>query len=153
MRSSHLFLAGLCALLLLASPSRRAQKARTHARNARYLVYIGTYTTTRSKGIYAYRFDADSGRLTSLGLVAETVNPSFLAVDPSRRFLYAVNEISNYAGGKGGGVSAFAIDRATGKLTFLNEVSSRGREPCHVSLDKTGKFVMVANYGGGSAAV
>ena len=150
MRSSHLFLAGLCALLLLASPSRRAQKARTQAR---YLVYIGTYTTTRSKGIYAYRFDADSGRLTSLGLVAETVNPSFLAVDPSCRFLYAVNEISNYAGGKGGGVSAFAIDRATGKLTFLNEVSSRGREPCHVSLDKTGKFVMVANYGGGSAAV
>ena len=150
MRSSHLFLAGLCALLLLACPSRRAQKARTQAR---YLVYIGTYTTTRSKGIYAYRFDADSGRLTSLGLVAETVNPSFLAVDPSRRFLYAVNEISNYAGGKGGGVSAFAIDRATGKLTFLNEVSSRGREPCHVSLDKTGKFVMVANYGGGSAAV
>ncbi|PYU99639.1 MAG: hypothetical protein DMG26_16320, partial [Acidobacteria bacterium] len=65
MRSSHLFLAGLCALLLLASPSRRAQKARTQAR---YLVYIGTYTTTRSKGIYAYRFDADSGRLTSLGL-------------------------------------------------------------------------------------
>ena len=150
MRSSHLFLAGLCALLLLASPSRRAQKARTQAR---YLVYIGTYTTTRSKGIYAYRFDADSGRLTSLGLVAETVNPSFLAVDPSRRFLYAVNEISNYAGGKGGGVSAFAMDRATGKLTFLNEVASRGREPCHVSLDKTGKFVMVANYGGGSAAV
>src|SRR5438034_11815282 len=150
MRSSHLFLAGLCALLLLACPSRRAQKARTQAR---YLVYIGTYTTTRSKGIYAYRFDADSGRLTSLGLVAETVNPSFLAVDPSRRFLYAVNEISNYAGGKGGGVSAFAIDRATGKLTFLNEVSSRGREPCHVSLDKTGKFVMVANYGGGSVAV
>ena len=157
-RSSYLvlgcvFLAGLCALLLLASPGRGAQKARVHARNARYLVYVGTYTTSKSKGIYAYRFDTDSGRLTSLGLVAETVNPSFLAVDPSRRFLYAVNEISNYAGGKGGGVSAFAIDRATGKLTFLNEVSSRGREPCHVSLDKTGKFVMVANYGGGSAAV
>src|SRR5439155_19197926 len=93
-RSSYLvlgclFLAGLCVLQLLASPGRERQKAQTHARYARYLVYVGTYTTTKSKGIYAYRFDADSGRLTSLGLVAETVNPSFLAVDPSRRFLYA----------------------------------------------------------------
>ena len=148
-----LFLVGLCALELLASPGRERQKARTHARYARYLVYVGTYTTIKSKGIYAYRFEADSGRLTSLGLAAESVNPSFLAVDPSRRFLYAVNEISDYAGGRSGGVSAFAIDRATGKLTFLNEVSSRGREPCHVSLDKTGKFVMAANYGGGSVAV
>src|SRR5580704_18458007 len=99
-----------------------------------YLMYVGTYTGPASKGIYAYRFDASTGQATSLGLVAETVNPSFLAVDPSRRFLYAANEISNYQGEKSGGVSAFAIDQESGKLTFLNEVSSHGAGPCYVSL-------------------
>ncbi|HYK51459.1 MAG TPA: lactonase family protein [Terriglobales bacterium] len=118
-----------------------------------YLMYVGTYTGPASKGIYAYRFDAGTGQATSLGLVAETVNPSFLAVDPSRRFLYAANEISNYQGEKSGGVSAFAIDQESGKLTFLNEVSSHGAGPCYVSLDKTGKYVMVANYDTGSVAV
>src|ERR1700720_1721388 len=81
-----------------------------------YLMYVGTYTGPASKGIYAYRFDAATGQTTPLGLVAETANPSFLAVDPSRRFLYAVNEISDYQGEKSGGVSAFAIDQKSGKL-------------------------------------
>jgi len=118
-----------------------------------YLVYIGTYTGQKSKGIYAYRFDRATDRLTSLGLMAETTNPSFLAVHPSRRFLYAVNEIHRYEGRPTpGGVSAFAIDPRTGKLTFLNEVSSRGAGPCYVVVDKTGKCVLVANYTGGSVA-
>jgi len=117
-----------------------------------YLVYVGTYTGPTSKGIYAYRFHAATGKSTSLGLVAETSNPSFLAIDRTRRFLYAVNEISDYQGQKSGSVSAFAIDRKTGKLTFLNEVPSRGADPCYVTLDKTGKYVLVANYGGGSVA-
>jgi 6-phosphogluconolactonase len=118
-----------------------------------YYVYIGTYTRRSSKGIYVYRFNAASGRLTSLGLAVETVNPSFLAVDPTHHFLYAVNELGNYEGPNSGGVSAFAIEPHTGKLTFLNEVRSRGAAPCYVSLDKTGKYVLVANYGGGSVAV
>src|SRR5690242_12761239 len=71
-----------------------------------YLMYVGTYTGPASKGIYAYRFDAATGQSTSLGLAAETVNPSFLAVDRSRRFLYAVNEIADYQGAKSGGLSA-----------------------------------------------
>ncbi len=118
-----------------------------------YLTYVGTYTGPASKGIYAFRFDPASGKSTSLGLMAETTNPSFLAIDPTHRYLYAANEVGDYKGDKSGGVSAFAIDRKSGKLTFLNEGSSRGAGPCHVALDKTGKYVLVANYDGGSVAV
>jgi 6-phosphogluconolactonase len=129
-----------------------AQGEKNHA-NGSYLVYVGTYTGPESKGIYALHFDSASGKLTSEGLAAETSNPSFLAIDPSRNFLYAVNEVGDYKGQKSGSVSAFAIDRKTGKLTFLNEVSSRGAGPCHVAVDKTSKHVLVANYDGGSVAV
>jgi 6-phosphogluconolactonase len=120
-----------------------------------YFVYIGTYTLegSDSKGIYAYRFNAETGQLTPIGLTAESVNPSFVAIHPNHRFLYAVNEISNYKGEKSGAVSAFAIDHTTGKLTLLNQIASRGAGPCYLSLDKTGKYVMVANYDGGSLAV
>lgn len=111
-----------------------------------YFAYVGTYTKDKSKGIYVYRFQAGDGKLTPLGLAAETSSPSFLAVHPSRRFLYAVNEE------RGGSVSAFALDPKTGKLTFLNTVSSRGGGPCYVAVDKSGKSVLVANYGGGSVA-
>jgi len=141
---------GSLVLPALTSAAGAAEVARAQGE---FLVYIGTYTGPKSKGIYAYRFHAASGRLAPLGLVAETVNPSFLAVDPSHRFLYAVNEMSNYQGSKSGAVSAFALDPKTGKLTFLNQLSSRGAGPCHVSLDKTGKFVLVANYDSGSVAV
>lgn len=122
---------------------------------AKYFVYVGTYTEegSESKGIYAYRFDSETGKLDPIGLVAETTNPSFLVVHPNHRFIYAVNEVSNYKGQKSGAVSAFAIDRATGKLTLLNQVASRGGDPCYISLDKSGKHVLVANYGGGSVAV
>jgi len=120
----------------------------------KYLVYVGTYTTkTKSRGIYAYHFDGATGQLTLLDLAAETANPSFLAVHPNGRFLYAVNEVSDYQGKKSGAVSAFAIDRETGKLALLNQVASRGADPCYVSLDKTGKYVFVANYTSGSVIV
>lgn len=120
----------------------------------KYLLYVGTYTEegSQSKGIYAYRYDAATGQITSLGLAAETTNPSFVALHPNGRFLYAVNEIQNYKGPNSGGVSAFSIDRTTGKLTFLNEVASRGADPCYITVDKTGKYVLVANYTGGSVA-
>src|SRR5437867_1308051 len=117
-----------------------------------WIVYVGTYTRAPSKGIYAYRYPSAGGAPTSIGLAAETENPSFLAVHPNQRFLYAVNEISKYEGKDAGSVSAFAIDRATGTLTLRNRVSSRGGSPCHLSLDRSGKWLFVANYGGGSVA-
>jgi 6-phosphogluconolactonase len=121
----------------------------------KYLFYVGTYTQegSKSKGIYAYRFDAATGESAALGLAAETTNPSFVAIHPNGRFLYAVNEVQNYEGPNSGGVSAFAIDRVSGKLTFLNQVRSRGADPCYIIVDKAGKHVLVANYTGGSIAV
>ncbi len=121
----------------------------------KYFVYVGTYTEegSKSKGIYAYRFDPAQAKLTSIGVAAETTNPSFLAVHPNHRFLYAVNEVGNYKGEKSGAVSAFAIDHSTGKLTLLNQVASGGADPCYITVDKTGKYVLVANYTGGSVAV
>jgi 6-phosphogluconolactonase len=118
-----------------------------------YFAYIGTYTRKQSsKGIYAYRFDAAAGKLTPVGLAAESADPSFLAVHPSGKYLYAVNEVDNFDGIRSGAVSAFAIDRKTGTLTLLNQRATGGAGPCHVSLDKTGKYVLVANYDGGSVA-
>lgn len=124
------------------------------AHKSAYFVYVGTYTEegSTSKGIYAYRFDPDGPTLTSIGLVAQTINPSFLVVHPNHRFVYAVNEVGNYKGQKSGAVSAFAIDRASGKLTLLNQVASGGADPCYVTVDNTGKYVLVANYTSGSIA-
>ena len=121
----------------------------------KYFIYVGTYTEegSKSKGIYAYRFDPAAKEITAIGLVAETINPSFVALHPNHHFLYAVNEVGKYKGQSSGAVSAFAIDRVTGKLTLLNEVPSRGADPCYITLDKSGKHVLVANYTGGSVAV
>src|SRR5271165_6345795 len=150
-RNGHLALA-LAAISCVISLSASAASA---AQGGKYVFYVGTYTEdgTNSKGIYAYRYDANTGDIAPLGVAAETTNPSFVAVSPNGRFLYAVNEVGNYKGPNSGGVSAFAVDRATGKLTFLNEVPSRGADPCYITVDKTGKFVLVANYTGGSVAV
>jgi 6-phosphogluconolactonase len=144
-------------LVLIASMAGLSAAQSPHNEQAperQYLAYVGTYTTkTDSKGIYAYRFDAASGKLNVIGLAAESGDPSFVAVHPSGKYLYAVNEVTNFGGSNSGAVSAFAIDRKTGKLTFLNQVATRGAGPCHVSLDRTGRFVLVANYDGGSVAV
>jgi 6-phosphogluconolactonase len=142
-------------LLLVALSSSMTVIASATPAKGKYLFYVGTYTEdgSKSKGIYAYRFDAATGQVTSLGLAAETTNPSFVALHPNGRFLYAVNEVGKYQGPNSGGVSAFSIDRASGKLTFLNEVPSRGADPCYITVDKTGKHVLVANYTGGSVAV
>lgn len=118
-----------------------------------YLVYVGTYTDHASKGIYAYRFDSSTGKLTSLGLAADAAEPSFLAVDSGGRFLYAVNEILRYNGQPTGAVSAFAIQRETGKLSLLNQVSSHDEGPAHITLDRAGKYALVSNYTLGSVAV
>ena len=122
--------------------------------SSKYLVYVGTETEgSASKGIYAYRYDAATAQLTPLGLAAETADPSFVTLHPNGRFLYAVNSVSNYKGPNSGGVSAFAIDHANGKLTLLNELPSRGADPCYIAVDKSGKYVLVANYAGGSVIV
>jgi 6-phosphogluconolactonase len=142
------FLLFFAAPLLLLSRTQTPEKP---AAKGQYIAYVGTYTAkTNSKGIYAYRFDSDKGQLTPIGVAAETADPSFLAVHPNGKFLYAVNEIGNFNGGVGGAVSAFAIDAKTGGLKFLNQVPTRGAGPCYISLDKSGNFVLVANYDGGS---
>jgi 6-phosphogluconolactonase len=138
-------------LLLIAS----AATAAPVADNGKYFVYVGTYTEdgSTSKGIYVYRYDSDGAKLTPIELAAQTTNPSFLAIHPNHHFLYAVNETGNYGGKKSGAVTAFSIDQATGKLTKLNQVASGGADPCYITVDKTGKYVLVANYTGGSIAV
>jgi 6-phosphogluconolactonase len=116
-------------------------------------VYIGTYTGSRSKGIYLAELDLKSGQLTAQGLAATTTSPSYLALHPNRRFLYAVNEVDRFAGASGGSVSAFAIDAGTGMLTLLNQQASKGAAPTHLVVDRQGKNVLAANYTGGSVVV
>jgi len=131
-------------LLGLAALSAQAQS---------YLMYVGTYTDhTASKGIYAFSYDANAGRFDPLGLAAETKDPSFLAASSDGRFLYAVNELSDFEGKKSGAVSAFRVDPGTGKLAFLNQVASRGADPCYIAFDKSGRYLLVANYSGGNVA-
>jgi 6-phosphogluconolactonase len=116
---------------------------------ATFFTYVGTYTGPKSQGIYQYSLDAETGKLTPAGLAAEIKDPTFLAIHPSQKFLYSLSETS---GPKGGSVTAFALDAATGKLTRLNQQSTGGNGPCHLTVDKTGQCLLVANYGGGSIA-
>jgi 6-phosphogluconolactonase len=140
------FFVSLAVLMAGLIVPRRASAAGT---SRDYWVYFGTYTGAKSKGIYVSRLDA-AGHLSEPELAATTANPTFLAVDPRHQFLYAANEINEFRGKKAGAVTAYAFDGATGKLTELNQQSSGGQGPCHVSVDFSGKTVMVANYGGGS---
>lgn len=118
------------------------------------LLYVGTYTTSgRHEGIYLVRMNRQSGKLRRVGAVDAGENPSFLAIDPNGRFLYAANEVDKYKGKASGAVSAFAIARDTGALTRRNEQPSEGAAPCFVSVDRSGRVVLVANYNGGSVAL
>ncbi len=117
------------------------------------LVYVGTYTDKDSKGIYAFRFDPATGEAGPVELAAESPSPSFLAVNSSGTHLYAVNEMDVFDGAMTGAVSAFDIDRTSGKLKLLQQVSSAGAGPAHLSLDRTGRYLLVANYDGGNIAV
>jgi len=133
----------------------RAESQSSAGRNTR--AYVGSYTTPvdgagNGEGIYLFEADPSTGELRNRRLAAKTPSPSWLALHPSRRFLYSVNEIDTYEG-KSGSVTAFAIDSASGDLRAMNTVSSEGATPAHMSLDATGKFAFVANYGGGSFAV
>jgi 6-phosphogluconolactonase len=120
------------------------------------MLFVGTGTSTGSKGIYLFEFDSSTGELKPQGLAAEAASPSFLALSPDRQFLFAVNEIDTHQGQKTGAVSSYALGQSkgkpNGKLTLINTVASGGSGPCHVNIDQTGRVLLVANYSGGSAA-
>jgi 6-phosphogluconolactonase len=147
------------AVVVLASSV--AGQARTRAvpdsragETGRIRVYVGTYTDGASRGIHLLEFDASSGTWTSEpALAAASENPSFLAMHPGGRFLYAVNEVRAFRGGPTGAVSAFAVDASTGHLTLLNQQPSEGTDPCHLVVDAAGRNVLVANYTSGTVAV
>ena len=144
---------GLAAMAAMAPANALAASRAQHERS--YFLYVGTYTGNNSKGIYQYRFDEKDGSLTAMGLAAEIANPSFLVTGPGRHHLYAVTESGNGEGPpsmRGGSVSSFSIDPQTGALTFLNSMPTGGKGPAHLTLDKTGKILFVANYGSGSVA-
>lgn len=121
--------------------------AASFAPAADFFMYVGTYTGPDSKGIYVYRFQPATGAVTSLGLAGESRNPSFLALHPSGDYLYSADETDQ------GTVSAFKIDRKTGKLALLNRVSSHGAAPCALEVDATGRNLFVANYSSGTVAL
>lgn len=119
-----------------------------------YFVYFGTYTNAKSnsKGIYRSRFDAATGRLSSAELAAEAKDPAWLAIHPNGKFLYAIDESADSKRNPGAGVSAYALNPATGALTLLNQQSHGSTGACHLSVDATGRTVLVANYGGGGVS-
>lgn len=154
--SRRTFLKSTAALALAPSALSIAQSPIT-SKNGKSLAYAGTYTSAvdggaNGEGIYLFEMDPHTGELSGGKLVARTPNPSWIVIHPSKKYLYAINEVTNYQGGSGS-VSAFAIDPATGDLTLLNTVSSEGAGPAHMSLDAQGKYAFVANYAGGSIAV
>ena len=124
------------------------------AQAERYRVFVGTYTggDSISKGVYSCEFDAETGKLSEPVLAAELINPSFLAIHPSGKYLYAVNEVSEAPGRGNGAVTALTIN-ADGTLTKINHQASEGGAPCHCNVDSTGTNLLIANYGGGNVAV
>ena len=148
-RSSLKLVCTALTALLLVSLAANAGSALA----GKFLVYFGTFTGTKSQGIYVSRLDTASGELSAPTLAAQSVNPSFVAVAPDHRFLFAVNETDHFNGQANGAVTAFRLDAATGKLEFLNQQPSGGTGPCHIAVDSTGKYVLAANYNSGSVAV
>ncbi len=130
----------ILSLLLFISFCATAQKI--------YL-FIGTYTNKGSKGIYVYRFNAATGTVQWVSNTDSAANPSYLAIAPNGKYVYAVNEMHGDDGGK---LSAYSFDRTTGKLSFINQQSTGGDDPCYVSVSKNNNWVVVANYSGGSTS-
>ena len=118
-----------------------------HITSQKLLMYAGTYTRNGSQGIYVFSFDKSTGQLTLLSSTKSVINPSFLAISPDKKYLYAAEENNP------GTVSAFAIHPSNGELSFINSQSSGGSGPCYISTDRTGKWCFVANYSSGSISV
>lgn len=149
MKIPSLFAGGaLAALALLSVVSASAADTKAPAAQE-YFIYFGTYSKAPSKGIYRGRFDVASGKISGVELAAECRDPSFVAVHPNGKFLYAVDEGATPREA-GVGVSAYAIEPGSGKLTLLNRQTCGGSGACHISVDREGKAVFVANYNSGS---
>jgi 6-phosphogluconolactonase len=122
-------------------------------------VYVGAYTgfgpnrRGKAEGIDLFRLDPTTGALTHVETTPGVENPSFLTVDPTRRFLYAVNGSPSIDGRPGGAVSAFAIDQETGHLTFINRQMTTGQGPCHATIDRAGRYVLATSYHAGNVVV
>jgi 6-phosphogluconolactonase len=116
---------------------------------AEHTVYFGTYTGEQSRGIYRSQFDDQTGKLTEPKLAAEITNPTFLALHPTHPVLYAVAEVADFKVKGQGGLVAFTRE-PNGQLQKLNEASTRGPGPCHVSVNQAGNMVLATNYSGGS---
>ncbi len=154
MRTTVRVLLSIALVLILLQPAvLKSQSAPKPAAGGDYFVYIGTYTNKGSEGIYLCRLDTAAGTLTAPSLAAKVPDPSFLAIHPDGRHLYAVSEIFNFEGKRSGAASAYEVDPHTGSLTLLNKVSTVGVGPCYVTVDKSGRDALVANYGSGSVAV
>jgi len=116
-----------------------------------YYLIAGTYTKGKSEGIYVYKFNSGSGDVSPVNKATGIKNPSFLAVSPDQRFVYAVEE--NHGGANVGNVVAYSFNKTDGSLTKLNSLPSSGEDPCYIAVDKTGKWVIVGNYSSGTLAV
>ncbi len=116
-------------------------------------VYVGTYTHGKSKGIYIFRFDGNTGRLEPAGTSSELENPSYLCISKDKRFLYSVIETEVYQGEPGGAVAAYSVDQQTGALRLLNIRTTQGRHPCHLSTDSHNRFLFVSNYSAGTLTI
>ena len=114
-----------------------------------YLI-VGTYDSAKSEGIYVYKFNNTDGSAKEVSHI-KTSNPSYLTISPNEKFVYTVHEIAN--NGKGGEVAAFAFNKHNGTLTYINQQLTGGDHPCYVEIDKTGKWVIVANYSSGNFSV
>lgn len=137
------FLSLSFALCLLVSAAAQLKKDESY-------MLVGTYTSGKASGIYVYKFNSYTGKADSVSMI-KSENPSFLAVSPNQRFVYAVNENAN--NGNGGTVSAYSFNKKTGQLIFINQQPSGGDHPCYVTVDKTGKWVIAGNYSSGSLSV
>ncbi len=158
-RSARSIIKGFALMVSIVATHAFAQGTAAVPADGVYDLIVGTYTGGRSEGIYVYRFDTKTGEATRVSSV-KTVNPSYLVVSGDRRHVYAVNELpgDNGPASQRGGISAFSFDPPSGQLTFLNQVSSEGNDPCYLSISPDGKYLTTANYSvaadpGGSFAV
>ncbi|MFQ3169450.1 MAG: 6-phosphogluconolactonase [Limisphaerales bacterium] len=120
---------------------------------AKALVCFVSRSPADKESVLLYQLSLKDGSLKKLSAVSGIIGPSFLKIHPSGKFLYTVNEVATFDGKRSGGVTAFALDVQGGKLTRLNQQPSGDTGPCHLTVDATGKFVLVAHYGGGSTSV
>ncbi|MES2518027.1 MAG: lactonase family protein [Bacteroidota bacterium] len=138
----------LLVFLIFANIFIYAQKATKKPLGSEYHLLVGTYTSGKSEGIYVYKFNTVTGEFKAESIAKNLKNPSFLAVSPNEKYVYSAGEIDN-----NGAIYAFSFDKKSGSLTQLSTQTSNGNYPCHVAVDKTGKWVIVGNYGAGSLTV